>query len=46
MVLRPIDLGILAYTLDEMNLRVPKPAADLKAIRLTKNRTNGLIFIQ
>jgi hypothetical protein len=41
MVLRPIELSILAYTLDEMNLRIPKPAADLKAIRVDKNRTNG-----
>jgi hypothetical protein len=38
MVLRPIDLGIFTYTLDEMNLRVPKPAADLKAIRVDQEQ--------
>jgi hypothetical protein len=44
MVLRPIDLGIFAYTLDEMNLRVPKPAADLKTIRVDQEQNQRLNF--
>jgi hypothetical protein len=44
MILRPIDLSILAYTLDEMNLRIPKPAADLKAIRVDQEQNQRLNF--
>jgi hypothetical protein len=44
MVLRSIDFGILAYTLDEMDLRIPKPAAELKAIRVDQEQNQRLNF--
>ena len=45
--------GILADTLDAMDLKIPKPSVDLNAIRLQyhsakieQERTNGSILIQ